>query len=93
MFLQETVSALAILHAASDAYAKPPIEAAHTEVVSLTLSEDNQGLAFVRGRHLRSPVSRHDTLMPLQSLASRCLFHVGESSIQAVLSHSVSDSN
>ena len=87
------MSTLAILVAVLDASPKPPIEAAHIEVVSLTLSEDNQGLAFFRGRHLRSPVSRHDPLMPLQSLASRCLFSVGESSIQAVRSHSVSDSN
>ena len=93
LFSQENVSASTILHAASDASPKPPIEATHTEVVSLTLSEDNQGLAFVRGRHLRSPVSRHDPLMLLQSLASHCLFSIGESLIQTVTSHSISDSN
>ena len=87
------MSASAILHAALDAYPKPPIEAAHIEVVSLTLSKDNQGLPFVRGRHSRSLVSRHDPLMPLQSFACRCLFSIGESSIQVFSSHSVSDSN
>ena len=91
------MSASAILAAALGASPKPPIaapiQAAHTKVVLLTLSEDNQGFAFFRGRHMRSPVSRHDPLMLLQSLASHCLFPVGESSIQAVPSHNVSNSN